>query len=86
MKPPKIIKHATPSTVEGTDPTARPSPMPVASTKAVLVTVAVKLEDDNGATISEEARKEAFKARKRAVDSRYPVLASLGLAVPLVAA
>ena len=65
--------------VEGSSSSARPQSMPEADAvqnegKAVPVGVAIKLEDDNQATLETENREAIIGASAQAIDPRHPVI------------
>ncbi len=65
---------ATPSGTPAPSEAARPSTEPSAPNNVVPVEVAIKIEDDNAATIDGATRDQAFTAAGNSSDPRYPVM------------
>ena len=74
--PPSVQAEATatPSSEPTSSQEARPTTEPPAPSNVVPVGVAIKIEDDNAATVDGTARDQAFTAAGNTADPRYPVM------------
>ena len=64
----------TPSSTSAPSETARPSTEPSAPNNVLPVGVAIKIEDENAATIDGATRDQAFTAAGNSSEPRYPVM------------